>query len=75
MTEQHRALAMIAGCPNGITDGALELLHRFAPDTIAALYAAGLIEGHRQVHDHPKGLVVTRYWVTAAGRKHLNGKP
>jgi hypothetical protein len=64
---ERKALVLIAGCPNGITRDMLAK-HDIGPGDLAGLVARGLIESREQSHSNPPGLVVTRYWATAAGK-------
>jgi hypothetical protein len=63
---ERAALALIAGCPNGITRDMLAK-HDIGPGDLAGLVARGLIESRQQYHSNPHGRVVTRYWAMAAG--------
>jgi hypothetical protein len=74
MTRRQRAaLTTIAGIPEWVT---LDMMGKlgFHADVMDPLNAAGLVRTHIATMANPKGLRVTWFFITDAGRKALDTK-
>lgn len=65
---QEHALAILDDCPEGATHEALVRNARCAPDALMDLVDLGAARSRTAPLANPPGLVVTRYWITDAGR-------
>jgi len=66
--EQSRALELLAGWPDGLTEARLLARHKFASDTLAAFVRDGLATATTEkVRGGKHPAQVTRYKITDAG--------
>jgi hypothetical protein len=76
LTTQLRALQMLAGCPQGVTEDFIVLAHGFDRDIIGSLVRIKLATLQRQtVRAGGQVVEVSRITITDAGRQALKGKP
>jgi hypothetical protein len=69
--EQHRALRLLAGAPNGVTE-AIMLAHGFTNATLDALVRDGLATVERQAMKAGRQPITVNWFViTDAGRESL----
>jgi hypothetical protein len=71
ITTEQIALEVLAGCPQGITDGML-IIKCLDLSVFDDLVERGLASAAEQRHANPNGPIVTRYWITDAGRKAVS---
>jgi predicted acylesterase/phospholipase RssA len=65
---QREAFDILAGCSTGATHDAL-LAVGCTETALAALCRRGLVSRRTAALANPRGLIVTRYWITDAGKK------
>jgi hypothetical protein len=69
--ERHRALSLLASCPNGCTEGLL-LAHGFTAELIGELINSGIATKQIQrVGRGPTPIEISRVHITEAGRRAL----
>ena len=70
---QRRVLDLLASTQEGITEGAMLLVHGFDPSVIDGLIRANLMIGKpERIRAGGKQVDVMRFWITDAGRQALN---
>jgi hypothetical protein len=68
--ERHRALSLLASCPNGCTEGLLA--HRFTTELIGELINSGVaMKQIQRVGRGPTPIEISRVHITEAGRRAL----
>jgi hypothetical protein len=75
MSDAHRLLDMLAGCPDGITQYTLMTVHGFAPSLLYRCIDLNLITVREQVVGSRRGLrsmTVFRFYISEDGRASLN---
>ncbi len=76
MDDAHKLLQLLAGCPDGVTQHALTIMHEFAPGLLYRCVEQGLVTARQQTVDARGGnkpLTVWRMYITDDGRKFING--
>jgi hypothetical protein len=74
-SEQHRALALLAGIPDGITEDTLVVAHGFDRTRVAGLVKEGPATADREVVTGPgrATIEVVRIRISDAGRRAVEG--
>lgn len=70
MTKAKDLLKMLAGCPEGATEGALAM-HGFTRALLDKLVARGAVRHWTRVHHNAGGLHVEWFNITEAGRLEI----